>query len=151
MSDCGKEYIFLFHLLLLERTLKKWRCKDTALVICGVALFLLLFSFLNLYVIPSVCDYIAEEYAVTYFPGVGPLEFSLIEGVLCIFFGIISLVMQCFIQVYDLSLLLVTTRRLYSSKLEREAFLKSTPFTRTGFSLIITGIILVVLYFIIPP
>lgn len=103
-----------------------------------------LFSVLNIYVIPWARDYISDHYAVTYLYGWGHTEFSLIEGVFCILFGIADLVMRYFVGMFDPPFFWVLGINLdYNTRVERKAFLKSTIYLLTSLSLITAGIILV--------
>ena len=140
--------------------MKKWRRKDTVLVICGAILLVLLFSYLNLFVIPSN-DYLRERLERTRLgTKIGPLELSFLEGVFCICGGIFSLIgrggvnwhtVRTVIQLYIADVLYGSdTPKAKTSKIFEQDLWKSTPSVRTGLSLIIAGLILGALYFLIP-
>ena len=132
--------------------MKRWSRKDTLVVVCGVTSLILLTLCINFYVLP-LNAYLRVKMSKL---GWTPLDLSLVEGLIFFCSGILFLLGRGGINLYSVSTALRShiAKFLYEedtpepSEVFQTDVWKPIPFVRAGLAFIISGVILVRLYFL---
>lgn len=135
--------------------MRKWRRRDTFLVILGTSSLVFLALFVNFYVLPSNSYLRRRMWELD----LEPLQLTFFEGLILILTGILSLLGRRGVNAYTVRTVIYFYMRkvLYGEKMPKisEIFRRdlwlSTPSIRFGLSQEFAGMILLVIFFLTMP